>query len=81
MSEPLTKDVGERPLQALSDAHPGRSCRRGGRRWRREGELMPGRVLEAPEGYDPLEVDAMSAEAAAIIDELTQRRKANGASS
>ena len=33
----------------------------------------------APDGYDPLELDAMSAEAAAIIDELAQRRKGNGA--
>jgi uncharacterized protein DUF5681 len=33
----------------------------------------------APEGYDPLELDAMSAEAAAIVDELAQRRKANDA--
>jgi len=34
----------------------------------------------APEGYDPLEVDELTAEAAAIIDELTRRRKGNGAS-
>jgi hypothetical protein len=34
----------------------------------------------APEGYDPLELDAMSAEAAAIVDELAQRRKGDGAS-
>jgi hypothetical protein len=30
----------------------------------------------APEGYDPLEVDSITAEARAIVDELTARREA-----
>lgn len=33
-------------------------------------------ATQAPEGYDPLEVDAITAEARAIVDELTARRMA-----
>jgi hypothetical protein len=35
-------------------------------------------ATSAPEGYDPLEVDSMVAEARAIADELAGRRRAEG---
>jgi len=37
------------------------------------------RELIAPEGYDPLELDELTLEAAAIVDELVLKRRGNEA--